>query len=136
DSYTKAGKNIMAAPIQYLAMEPRNMKYRYNWNAPIIYSKHEKNTFYHAANKVLKTRDNGHSWQEISPDLTRNEVAKQGKGGIPYTNEIVGAENYGTISYIIESKLEDGTIWAGSDDGLLHITRDGGSSWKNVTPPG
>lgn len=134
DSEARAGTNIMAGPIQYLAMEPKFMKYRFNWNAPIVFSRHEKDTYYHAAQKLLKTNDNGETWNEISPDLTRNEKDKQGKGGVPLTNEIVGAENYGTISYVAESKLEKGVIWTGSDDGLVHITRDGGKTWQNVTP--
>lgn len=134
DTRAKAGTNVMAAPIQYLAMASKDMKYRYNWNAPIIWSKHEPGTFYHAAQVLLKTQDMGHTWTEVSPDLTRNDKSKQGKGGGPYTNEVVGAENYGTISYVAESPHEKGVIWVGSDDGLVHLTRDGGSSWQNVTP--
>ncbi len=126
----------MAAPIQYLAMDPKDSKYRYNWNAPIIWSKHEPNTYYHGAQYLLKTSDLGKTWKEISPDLTRNEKEKQGKGGGPYTNEAVGAENYGTLSYVIESPSEKGVIWTGSDDGFVHLTKDGGASWKNVTPKG
>ena len=136
DVNSRAGTNIMAAPIQYLSMDAKDMKYRFNWNAPIIWSKHEPNTYYHAAQYVLKTSDMGKSWKEISPDLTRNEKDKQGKGGGPYTNEAVGAENYGTLSYIIESPHEKGVIWTGSDDGLVYLTRDGGANWKNVTPNG
>jgi photosystem II stability/assembly factor-like uncharacterized protein len=136
DTQAKASTNIMAAPIQYLARDAKDMKYRYNWNAPIVWSKHEPNTFYHGAQYVLKTQDMGKTWREVSPDLTRNEKEKQGKGGGPYTNEAVGAENYGTISYIIESPHERGVIWTGSDDGLVYLTRDGGTTWKNVTPAG
>ena len=136
DVNAKAGTQIMAAPIQYLAMDAKDMKYRFNWNAPIIWSKHEPNTYYHAAQYVLKTSDMGKTWKEISADLTRNEKEKQGKGGGPYTNEAVGAENYGTLSYIIESPHEKGVLWTGSDDGLVHLTRDGGATWKNVTPRG
>ncbi|MBT8184259.1 MAG: glycosyl hydrolase, partial [Eudoraea sp.] len=84
----------------------------------------------------LRTRDGGISWEEISPDLTRNMDEKQGKGGEPYTNEAVGAENYGTIAYITESPHEKGVLWTGSDDGLVHLTKDGGATWKNVTPKG
>jgi photosystem II stability/assembly factor-like uncharacterized protein len=131
-----AGTNIMAAPIQYLGMDAKDIKYRFNWNAPIIWSKWEPNTFYHGSQYVLKTSDMGKTWKEISPDLTRNEKEKQGKGGGPYTNEAVGAENYGTLAYIIESPLEKGVIWTGSDDGLVYLTRDGGANWKNVTPKG
>lgn len=136
DVRAKAGTNVMAAPIQYLGMDAKDIKYRFNWNSPIIWSKHEPNTFYHGAQYVLKTSDMGRTWKEASPDLTRNEKEKQGKGGGPYTNEAVGAENYGTLSYIIESPQEKGVIWTGSDDGLVYVTRDNGANWKNVTPQG
>jgi photosystem II stability/assembly factor-like uncharacterized protein len=136
DTKAKAGTNIMAAPIQYLARETKDMKYRYNWNAPIIWSRHEPNTYYHAAQLLLRTRDMGLTWEEASPDLTRNEKEKQGKGGGPYTNEAVGAENYGTLAYVMESPHERGVIYTGSDDGLVHLTRDGGKTWQNVTPTG
>lgn len=136
DTKANAGTNIMAAPIEYLAMDAKDMKYRYNWNAPIIWSKHEPNTFYHGSQHLLRTTDLGSSWTEVSPDLTRNDKSKQGKSGVPYTNESVGAENYGTLSYVIESPHEKGVIWTGSDDGLVHLTRDGGNSWQNVTPAG
>ena len=136
DVRSRASTNIMAAPIQYLGMDARDLKYRFNWNAPIIWSKHEPNTYYHAAQYLLKTSDMGRSWKEVSPDLTRNEKEKQGKGGGPYTNEAVGAENYGTLSYVMESPHEKGVIWTGSDDGLVYLTRDGGANWKNVTPRG
>jgi photosystem II stability/assembly factor-like uncharacterized protein len=136
DTKAIAGTNIMAAPIQYLGMDAKDMKYRYNWNAPIIWSRHEPKTFYHGAQYLLKTSDMGKTWREVSPDLTRNEREKQGKGGGPYTNEAVGAENYGTLAYVAESPHEKGVIWTGSDDGLVQLTRDGGASWKNVTPRG
>src|SRR5689334_11070566 len=126
----------MAAPIQYLGMDAKDIKYRFNWNAPIVWSKYEPNTYFHGAQYVLKTSDMGHTWKEISPDLTRNEKVKQGKGGGPYTNEAVGAENYGTLAYIMESPYEKGVIWTGSDDGYVYVTRDGGPNWKNVTPKG
>lgn len=135
DNKAKASTNIMAAPIQYLGMDAKDMLYRFNWNAPIIWSKHEPNTYYHGAQKLLKTTDMGVTWTEASPDLTRNEKDKQGKGGGPYTNEAVGAENYGTLAYVIESPSEKGVIWTGSDDGLVYVTRDGGARWLNVTPP-
>ncbi len=136
DTKANAATNIMTAPIQYLGMDAKDIKYRYNWNAPIIWSKHEPNTYYHGAQLLLKTTDMGVTWKEVSPDLTRNEKSKQGKGGGPYTNEAVGAENYGTLSYVIESPYEKGVIWTGSDDGLVHVTRDGGATWQNVTPAG
>ena len=136
DVKAHASTQVMAAPIQYLGMDAKDIKYRFNWNSPIIWSKWEPNTFYHGSQYLLKTSDMGRSWKEISPDLTRNEKEKQGKGGGPYTNEAVGAENYGTLAYIMESPLEKGVIWTGSDDGFVYVTRDGGANWKNVTPQG
>ncbi|MBM3167656.1 MAG: glycosyl hydrolase [Bacteroidetes bacterium] len=134
DIKTQGSTNIMAAPIQYLGMDAKDMKYRYNWNAPILRSQHAPNTFFHGAQVVLKTEDWGLTWKEISPDLTRNEKSKQGKGGVPYTNEAVGAENYGTLAYLIESPHEAGVLWTGSDDGQVYLTRNGGTTWTNVTP--
>jgi len=136
DNEAKASTSIMGAPIQYLGMDAKDMKYRFNWNAPIIWSRHEPTTFYHGAQVLLKTQDMGRTWREVSPDLTRNEKDKQGRPGVPFTNEAVGAENYGTLSYIVESPHEHGVIWTGSDDGLVHLTRDNGATWKNVTPRG
>ena len=136
DVKAKGTTGIMAAPIQYLGMDAKDIKYRFNWNAPIIWSQHEPATFYHGAQYLLKTSDWGKTWKEVSPDLTRNEKEKQGRAGGPYTNEEVGAENYGTLAYIMESPHEKGVIWTGSDDGLVYLTRDGGGKWTNVTPKG
>ncbi|MCU0327267.1 MAG: glycosyl hydrolase, partial [Spirosomaceae bacterium] len=135
DLQNKEGKGVMTAPIQYQALKAKEMKYRFNWNAPIIYSKREK-AFYHAANVVLKTTDLGKTWTEFSPDLTKKDTTKLGLGGVPYTNEGAGGENYATISYLVESPNESGVFWAGSDDGLVHITKDNGKTWTNVTPTG
>jgi photosystem II stability/assembly factor-like uncharacterized protein len=132
----KASTNIMAAPIQYLTRDAKDMKYRYNWNAPIIWSKHEPAVFYHGAQYLLRTPDMGKTWAEVSPDLTRNDKEKQGKPGIPYTNEAVGAENYGTLAYVLESPYEKGVIYTGSDDGYVYLTKDNGAHWQNVTPSG
>jgi photosystem II stability/assembly factor-like uncharacterized protein len=126
----------MAAPIQYLGRDAKDIKYRYNWNAPIIWSKHEPNTYYHGSQFLLKTSDMGKTWKEVSPDLTRNEKSKQGKPGVPFTNEAVGAENYGTLAYVMESVHEKGVIYTGSDDGYVYLTKDGGANWKNITPAG
>jgi photosystem II stability/assembly factor-like uncharacterized protein len=136
DTKAKVGTQVMAAPIQYLGRDAKDMKYRFNWNAPIICSKHDPKVFYHGSQHVLKTNDYGKSWTEASPDLTRNEKSKQGRPGVPLTNEAVGAENYGTLSYITESPIEKGVIYTGSDDGLIHITKDNGASWQNITPKG
>ncbi|WP_343487167.1 glycosyl hydrolase [Allomuricauda sp. d1] len=132
---SREGKPIKAYPELGLGKVPKDFKYRYNWNAPIISSPHDRNTIYHAGNVVFKTTDGGHSWEVVSPDLTRNEEDKQGPGGGPYTNEAAGGENYNTLMYLVESPHEKGVLYAGSDDGLVHITKDGGANWTNITPP-
>ncbi|MFT5230805.1 MAG: photosystem II stability/assembly factor-like uncharacterized protein [Planctomycetota bacterium] len=134
DMESGTSTQIMAAPQQYLGRAARDMKYLYNWNAPIIWSQHEPQTIFHAAQLVLKSTDMGRTWTEFSPDLTRNIDEKQGNGGGPYTNEAVGAENYGTISYLVESQHTAGVFYTGSDDGNVHITQDNGKSWQNITP--
>ncbi len=136
DTRSTASTKIMIEPNLYLGLAARDMKYLYNWNAPIIRSVHDENTYYHGAQYLIKTTDEGLSWQVVSPDLTKNDDSKQGKGGGPLTNEAVGAENYGTLSYVVESPHEAGVIYTGSDDGLLHITKDGGKTWNNITPKG
>ncbi|WP_282055532.1 VPS10 domain-containing protein [Maribacter luteus] len=132
---SQEGKAIKEYPELALGNAPEDFKFRYNWNAPIISSPHNRSTIYHAGNVVFKSMDNGNSWDIISPDLTRNDKSKQGPGSGPYTNEAAGGENYNTIMYLVESPHEKGVLWAGSDDGLIHLTKDGGLNWTNVTPP-
>ncbi len=135
DTELRVSKDIMAYPDLGLGQKPATMKYRFNWNAPIIVSEHDRNVLYHAGNKVLKSEDQGQSWTEISPDLTRNTPERLDFGGGPITNEGAGGENYHTIMYLEESPLDDEILWAGTDDGLIYITRDGGNTWSNITPP-
>ncbi len=135
DSKTKNTKDIMAYPQIGLASTPRDMKYRFNWNAPIVCSPQNPEVIYHAANVVLRTADGGLHWKEISPDLTRNDSRQQGPGGYPFTNEGAGGENYNTISYLACSPHEAKTLWVGTDDGRIHVTRNEGKTWNNVTPP-
>ncbi|HIC74472.1 MAG TPA: glycosyl hydrolase, partial [Candidatus Marinimicrobia bacterium] len=129
-------RSIMAYEYLGLGSDPIDQKYRFNWNAPIVASPHDPQIIYHAGNVVLKTEDRGESWAVISPDLTLNKKENLGKGGAPITNEAAGGEIYHTILYLELSTHEEGTIWAGSDDGLVHVTKDGGKTWNNVTPNG
>jgi len=131
---TNESKDVQAYPTLNLAIEPKDMKYRFNWNAPIVVSPHDPKTIYHAGNVLLKSTNGGMSWDAISGDLTRNDKSKQGPGGVPFTNEGAGGENYNTIFYMAESTIEKGVIWTGSDCGLVNVTRDGGKTWTNVTP--
>lgn len=113
----------------------KDIKYRFQWNYPIFFSTHNNNTLYCAANVLFKTTNEGQSWEQISPDLTRNDTTKMEASGGPITKDNTSVEYYGTIFAACESALEPGVIWTGSDDGLIHVTRDGGKSWDNVTPP-
>lgn len=132
---SKEHKSIKEYPELGLSIAPKDAKYRYNWNAPIISSPHDRNTIYHVGNVVFKTTNGGITWKTISPDLTKNETDKHGAGGAPYTNEAAGGENYNTITALVESQHEQGVLYAGTDDGLLHITKNDGSTWENITPP-
>ena len=129
-------RNIMAIPYLGLGSNPKDLPYRFNWNAPILVSHHDSDTIFHAGNMILKSTDRGLSWSEISPDLTRNVEENLGQGGGPITNEAAGGETYHTLNAVAESPHQDGVIWAGSDDGLVHLTRNSGADWKNVTPSG
>jgi photosystem II stability/assembly factor-like uncharacterized protein len=111
-----------------------DVKYRFQWTAPIVISPVDPAALFTAANVLFKSTDQGHSWQAISPDLTRNDRTKQGHNGGPLTGDNSSADYYCTIFTVAPSRLEKDTIWTGSDDGLVHVTRDGGKSWKNVTP--
>lgn len=134
DIRTNETKNLQEYPSTNLAYKPKDMKYRFNWNAPLINSPHDPKTLYHAGNVLFRSTDGGMKWDVISPDLTRNDTTKQNYSGGPITNEGAGGENYNTIYYVIESSLEKGVIYTGSDCGLVNLTRDGGKTWNNVTP--
>jgi len=136
DHKTGETRQVMAWPQMAIGQAPKDLKYRIQWNAPIVISPHDPNTLYHAAQMLLRSRDDGQSWQEISPDLTRNDKSKQDYSGGPITRDNTGVEVYDVIFTVVESPHEPGTIWAGTDDGLVHVTRDGGRNWQNVTPKG
>ncbi|HXG58751.1 MAG TPA: glycosyl hydrolase, partial [Thermoanaerobaculia bacterium] len=109
---------------------------RFQWNFPLLFSPHDPDTLYAASQHLWKTTSGGASWERISGDLTRNDRSKMGPSGGPITKDNTSVEYYGTIFAVAESPLERGVIWTGSDDGLIHVTRDGGRTWSNVTPKG
>ena len=113
----------------------KHHRYRFQWTYPIVASRHDPGVLYVAANVVLRSLDEGTSWEEISPDLTRADETKMEAAGGPITLDTTGPEHYGTIFALAESPLDSEMLWAGSDDGLVHLTTNGGSSWRNVTPP-
>lgn len=132
---TKERRTINVWPDNPMGHGAGDGKYRFQWNFPIFFSPHDSGTLYTAGNVLFKTTDEGASWTAISPDLTRNDKSKLGPSGGPITKDNTGVEYYCTIFAAAESHHEANTIWCGSDDGLLHITRDGGENWENVTPP-
>ena len=134
DQTTNNIRAIMPWPEMNLTEPTDKTRYRFNWTAPIIVSQHEANVVYQGGNVLFRTNDRGHSWTPISPDLTRNDKARQGWGGAPITNEGAGGEVYGTLVVIRESPHDARTLYVGSDDGLIQVTRDGGTTWKNITP--
>lgn len=136
DHRTKEVRQIMVWPQLGSGRATKDLRYRFQWNAPIVASLHDPQVLYHAAQILLRSRDEGETWEEISPDLTRNDKTKQGKSGGPVTIDVTGVEVYDTIFALAESPVEKGVIWAGSDDGLVHVTRDDGKTWQNVTPKG
>ena len=109
-------------------------KFRFQWNFPIFFSPHNPNRLYCAGNALFVTENEGASWEQISPDLTTNDKAKQVSSGGPITKDNTSVEYYCTIFTAAESPLEKNLLWTGSDDGLINVSRDGGKSWKNVTP--
>jgi photosystem II stability/assembly factor-like uncharacterized protein len=112
-----------------------DIKQRFQWNFPIFFSPHDPSKLYTASQFLMQSTNGGASWQVISPDLTRNDKAKGGPSGGPITKDNTSVEYYGTIFYGAESPVEPGVMWVGSDDGLVHVSRDGGGHWDNVTPP-
>jgi photosystem II stability/assembly factor-like uncharacterized protein len=111
-----------------------NLKHRFQWTEPIFISPHDPNVLYHAAEMLFKSTNGGMSWTAISSDLTRNDKSKQQLSGGPVTKEDTGVEYYDVIFAAAESPVQKDLIWAGTDDGLIHITRDAGKTWTNVTP--
>ena len=113
---------------------PADLKYRFQRVAPIHVSPHDNRVVYHGSQFLHRTKDEGVTWETISPDLTANEADKQVISGAPITRDITGEEYYSTLYSIQESPIAQGVIWVGSNDGVVHVTRDNGKSWKNVTP--
>ncbi|MAQ76853.1 MAG: glycosyl hydrolase [Aquimarina sp.] len=129
-------RSISVWPDNPMGHGAEDMKYRFQWNFPIMFSSHNPNRLYTFSNHVHVTENEGQSWKVISPDLTRNDPEKLKSSGGPITQDNTSVEYYCTIFAAAESPLKEGLLWTGSDDGLVHVSRDGGNSWDNVTPKG
>jgi len=134
DKRTGQIRNIAVLPELSDGHGAANLEHRFQWTAPILISPHDPNTLYYGGERVFKTTDGGVHWEAISPDLTRNDKSKQQASGGTITIDDTGTEYYDTVFAAAESPITKGLIWVGTDDGLVHITRDGGKSWTNVTP--
>lgn len=134
DVRTGQSREILAYPQNQMAQRVGDLRHRFQWNAPIRISPHDPDVLYHTSNHVHRSRNGGQSWEVISPDLTTDNPEHQGYAGGPITADGTGVEVYGTIFALEESPHEAGVLWAGSDDGLIHVTRDNGETWTDVTP--
>ena len=134
DRATGQAQSIQEWPEDISGHSAGVQKYRYTWTMPIVISSHNPDVIYHASQYVFRSSDAGNTWTEISPDLTRNDKAKQQDSGGPITKDQYSVEYYDVIFALAESPKQADVLWAGTDDGLLQLTRDGGKNWSNVTP--
>lgn len=134
DHSTGKTRAVNVWPDNPMGYGAEGMKYRFQWNFPIFFSPHNPKKLYTASNHLHATTNEGQSWEIISPDLTRNDTTKLGPSGGPITKDNTSVEYYCTIFAAIESPYEEGLLWTGSDDGLIHVSRDAGKTWANVTP--
>src|SRR6185312_583098 len=134
DKRTEQVVDISVYPLDVSGNAADKLLHRFNWTSPLLISPHDPNVLYTAAERVFKSTNMGQSWTPISPDLTRNDKSKQFPSGGNITLDITSVEYYDTVFALAESPLKQGMLWAGTDDGLIHLTRDDGKSWENVTP--
>ncbi|HUZ01858.1 MAG TPA: glycosyl hydrolase, partial [Thermomicrobiaceae bacterium] len=135
DHTTGQRQNINVWPEASLGWGANQLKYRFQWTYPTMLSPHDPKVLYVTSNHVHRSTDEGMSWEVLSPDLTRNDKTRQEPSGGPITRDNTGAEYYDTLFAFAESPVQPGLLWAGADDGLVHVSRDGGASWQDVTPP-
>jgi photosystem II stability/assembly factor-like uncharacterized protein len=133
---TKQSDRIDVWPDNPMGSGASDLKYRFQWTFPIYISPHNSDALYSTSQYVHRSTDEGMSWETISPDLTRNEKSKQQESGGPITKDDTSIEYYNTVFSFAESPVEQGVLWAGADDGLVHISRDNGKNWDDVTPAG
>lgn len=134
DKKTGQAQDIWPWPLNPMGHGAGNLKYRFQWTSPLAIPPQNPNALFEGANVLFKTTDGGNTWTIISPDLTRNDKSKQQSSGGPITKDNTSVEYYDTIFSIAPSPVQNGLIWIGSDDGLVHLTRDGGQHWSDVTP--
>ena len=136
NDFTDQSDRIDVWPDNPMGAGAEDLKYRFQWTFPIYISPHDPNMLYATSQYVHRSTDEGMSWETISDDLTRDDKSKQGESGGPITKDDTSVEYYNTVFTFAESTVQPGVLWAGADDGLIHISRDNGESWDEVTPEG
>src|SRR5579875_112194 len=136
DRRTGQRRDVSVWPERTRRMAAESYRFRFQWTSPLLLSPHDPGTLYSAGNHLFRSRDEGASWEQVSPDLTRNDQSRLGPSGGPITRDHTGVEVYCTIFALAESPVAPGMLWVGTDDGLVHVSRDGGQKWEEVTPPG
>lgn len=136
DLDTGQRRNVMIYPQLQLGMAAKDLVHRFQWVSPMVVSQHDPNTIYHGSQYVNRSRDEGRTWETISPDLTTNTPEHQEQSGGPINADVTGVEIFNVVFSIAESSFDADEVWAGSDDGRVHLTRDGGANWTEITPPG
>jgi photosystem II stability/assembly factor-like uncharacterized protein len=135
DLRTGLERDVNPWPLNPMGHSAEDATYRMQWTFPIVVSPHDPRTLYVGSSVVFRTTNEGESYTPISPDLTRHDPRTLGASGGPITKDQTGVETYGTVFALAESPVARGVLWAGSDDGLVHVSRNGGKSWTNITPP-
>ena len=135
DRRTRQIQLVNVWPEETTGFAPRDLRYRFAWTFPICFSPHDSSTLYAGGNHLFRSRDEGNSWECISPDLSRNDRSKQDYSGGPLTGDSAGAEAYASLSSVVENPHRREEIWGATDDGRVHVTRDDGANWTEITPP-
>jgi len=136
DLASERERAITPYPIAQLGIEARDLEYRFQWNSPILASRHHPDVLYYASQVVHRSTDEGQTWEVVSPDLTDPDTATMGKAGEPITRDMTGVEIYPSIFSLVEDDHDPDLLWAGTNDGNIHVSRDRGETWTEVTPEG
>jgi photosystem II stability/assembly factor-like uncharacterized protein len=135
DRETEFTRDVTVYPRNPMGHSSEDIKVRFNWTFPIVFSRHNPNVLYAAGSQLFRSSNEGESWTAVSPELARRDPRTMGPSGGPITKDQTGVETYGIVFAFDESPVTPGLLWAGTDDGLIHISRNNGASWQNVTPP-
>lgn len=135
DRRTGISRNVSPWPLNPMGHSSEDIEYRFQWTYPIVFSRHDPSVLYAGGSQLFRTTDEGHSWTIVSPPLARRDPKTMGPSGGPITKDQTGVETYATIFAFDESPITQGLLWVGTDDGMVHVSRDNGATWTNVTPP-